>query len=58
MSNLVKRDHHFILEKGYRPVNTVNPKNPPKGGSAVPSVVPSYPGHNRGVSLNKNSDKK
>lgn len=30
------KDH--ILEKGYRPVSKLNTANPPRSGSAVPSI--------------------
>lgn len=30
------KDH--ILEKGYRPVSKLNIENPPRSGSAVPSI--------------------
>jgi hypothetical protein len=34
---MINKQPNKILEKGYRPIGQVNIKNPPKGGSGVPS---------------------
>jgi hypothetical protein len=45
MNAVVKRGDYFILEQGYRPNGTVDASKPPKGGSAVPSIIPSSVHH-------------
>jgi hypothetical protein len=37
MNQSKKLPHQYnVMEKGYRPIGTLNSKTPPQGGSAVP----------------------